>query len=975
MVWLRSHSNSRGSRCRQAALSAFCRSSSHGSAKSSVDVEVAPPTAINTTVADPEPAAPISPAKKPAPHIDALLSLYPSPRNLSWADEKAEEEQAAAAAQAEVQAAQEKEAAFKALQEAEHQAVLETQQTQAGVGWQDVKRPKTRIQRKKKVAVNYAGTSKTTPAKHTVSTEPMANSSNEKVELTASAVEIEATDDTEEVVAAPKRDTPVLGDGDVLPATSENIKGSQLLGDDGAATEGVLSTSIAQHNTVELKGEDTLTENCEARAGVEEKTEAGVVAPIAGITSQPHQHMGTPGEIKPVTDAVAAPVTERAWVPAATSVANTEDTVVTGAATVSPIASTGEKVSPFRKREQAATEAEITLNTSSSSSKSIGDASDTVSHVSEYSQELKSFDEHPSQQFATERDSSLATAAVEPQSVTAASPEALAKVSKPAAAAAAAATTDSWDDWIEQVPIIESRQWHVAYEAMYDAEEEAQDRHAAGVPPLDYGIMTAAELQRRHEEAECAWQTEATSSMPIEEVSNAIPEEPEDLQEPETEAQDVVSSAVPTSSTTDNPPIATTKETEVLPAPVLDAQGVPSKDLRQLSILDYFTKAAVITVEEALSTVSPENVAPPAELFTAAACQSEIPSQRVEGKAIDSINAADYLDYQPDTDDEENVEEVVLETSGSLEVVPATAISLADNARGQQVPPEPAAISLLIQRINTEEVFNGTIVGDDNAEVAQEVPVTSPELVVTRQKKKRSKAQRNAAKKRTAATATATAISTPIDDEEEESTHNAAVTAIAKHTAPKLISKGHANRQERRKAAKPSGLKKDATFVEISLAENTVINPNEQDTRTLRQNADTLFATISRKVSIWFRKTGGKQKSPVKTQKMPKPSMSLGELTESYNLMIAQGQVQASNRGLKKFKHDGAAQLAKGAQLGRQPGLSATTKARIADLDEERVVIAKAEAGSMPINWWAVIIILVPFLMLGIFWGFDQVFG
>lgn len=122
---------------------------------------------------------------------------------------------------------------------------------------------------------------------------------------------------------------------------------------------------------------------------------------------------------------------------------------------------------------------------------------------------------------------------------------------------AVSAVPDSWDKYIATVPTIAGHAFEVARDKVFDDEAEAQARFAAGLPSLDDGIVTAADLRRIHEEAEMARRSEMPfSSMSISETSTGISQNLEEFQARESKDKETELPEVPSSTLLDEPSIS-----------------------------------------------------------------------------------------------------------------------------------------------------------------------------------------------------------------------------------------------------------------------------------------------------------------------------------------------------------------------------------------------------------------------------------
>ncbi|KAJ4331423.1 hypothetical protein N0V87_009167 [Didymella glomerata] len=950
----------------------------------------ATPTPLETTSETLEPASsaekvmvptPTPTSEKAATNTKALSSLFTSSLRMTWAEEKEMEVQEAAAVQAATRVAREAEFKFAQEKEAEAKAAAgayaqakSDEEKETEEGWAKVKNFKKRSQRKRKVAVTEACNFKMEPTKSTEITMPAELAQEEEqTDMSTPAVETRVIDHSNEEVEAPKDHLPAQEKEAVVSAASKITEAPQVLEETNAGTIVVISTAIApekipeddvkaitateeQNNIFTSKGEAAVAES-EVHVVIEEKTTAEV-APIVEVAPADQQT-----DTSEAVDPVAKPATEPTEDPADESVADVMEVAATNAATEPTFEAKKTKSSRRRKSKKATKKAKAAAESAPPDSESAVETSgDTARDVGALQEPQPSA-----------KKSEAASATTSPQTevdttiASTVSPGPSKENSKPATAA----LVDAWDDWVEQIPTIGAHERQAARDAMFDAEEEAQVRYAAGLPPID-DTPTAAELLHIHEDAERAKKIEASSSSTSarEDVIDTVADN-ESLQNLEVESIDSELPATLSSSSVNVPEITTLAQSGDLSNLPERKGGSPVRLANQRAITDFFKKGPVVTVQAVFSTAWPGSVtspAKPAEAVTLTASELEDSSEGVEEKMIDTINVTDYLDYQPDTDDEEFDGNAVSEAFGVTGDLPSALLPFAS---------EPAAATSSAQDNDAQEAASdANVVHEASTRASGNKDAQEP--VIARQKKKRSKAQRNAAKKRAAA-ASATAISAAVADELEEPVDPVATPVATSYTATlKTASSGRANRHEKRTAAVLSGPKRDASHVVVSLTEGAVTKAEKQDSNTFRQKADTLMATICGTVSAWLKRVDRKQQAPNKTQNMPQP-FSGDELTESYNLMVAQSQVSdPSNKGFKKFQRKETARRAADIRLRRQPGQSAATKARIADLDGERAVIAnretEAKPDSKPVKWWAVISLLVT-ILIGTILTFLELFG
>lgn len=429
------------------------------------------------------------------------------------------------------------------------------------------------------------------------------------------------------------------------------------------------------------------------------------------------------------------------------------------------------------------------------------------------------------------------------------------------------AVADDWDDYISSMPTIQAHNFHVAHLREFEAEEEAQARFAAGLPPADDGPMTAADLQRIHEEAEKAKQSDATHSTTTDEAAVSAAEESEGLPEPKTKLDEVELSALQPSASADEPEIVVSTAAEDLPVPVPEVKEDSPKYARQFSITDFFKKAPV-KVKNGSSTILDRDIpasTKPIEAIIVDGAEpvaavdgvddlrgapglvktkfvnfevppavgleeSNAPSDTIEEDLVDSKNVADYLDYLESDDEQSEFEHT--------EGLPATSATAVSNAKGAQASPQTLPVDSSAEDVEAqEELTNANNIDEDMVAVSEDdeqLPneATSPEPVVTRQKKKRSKAQRNAAKKQATAAIPAT-VPASVLELPQKSDAPAATTATAKDgTAPEHTVTGRGERREKRTGAEEAvraTTEKDAKTVTVMFAENLTAKVKKAD--------------------------------------------------------------------------------------------------------------------------------------------------
>lgn len=546
-----------------------------------------------------------------------------------------------------------------------------------------MKKFKKRSQRKRKVAVTEACNFNMEPTKSTEITVPAELAQEEEqTDMSTPAVETRVIDHSNEEVEVPKDHLPAQEKEAVVPAASKITEAPQILEESNAGTIVVISTTIApekipeddvkaiaateeQNNIFTSKGEAAVAES-EVHIVIEEKTTAEV-APIVEVAPADQQT-----DTSEAVDPVAKPATEPTEDPADESVADVMEVAATDAATESTIEAKKTKSSRRRKSKKATKKAKAAVESAPPGSESAveisGDTTRDVGGCQEPQSPVVKSEAAPppTPSPQTEIDTTITSAA---------SREPLNRDSKPAVAALAG----SWDDWIEQVPTIEAHEGQAARDAIFDAEEEAQVRYTAGMPPVD-DAPTAAELLVTHEEAERAKKIEGSSSMSAREVAIDAVADTESLQRSEVESIDSrLPVALPFSSV-DVPEIATLAQPGDLSTLPKRKGGSPVRLANQRAIADFFKKGPVVTVQAVSSTVWPGSVtspAKPADAVTFTASELEDSSEGVEEKMIDTINVADYLDYQPDTDDEEYDWNAVSEAFGVAGDLPSALLPFA----------------------------------------------------------------------------------------------------------------------------------------------------------------------------------------------------------------------------------------------------------------------------------------------------------
>ncbi|KAF3037132.1 hypothetical protein E8E12_007990 [Didymella heteroderae] len=471
-------------------------------------------------------------------------------------------------------------------------------------------------------------------------------------------------------------------------------------------------------------------------------------------------------------------VTEAAGKTVAELAEKMKDAIVTDAAPEGS-ANDKKKASRRRKQKRTAKKVQAAAVSSLSTSEASFDASTYSAENSEVLLEARS----PAKTFVASPDSPPAKIQMHTKLPLTTSLEPALEESTPAAAAAA----DSWDDWIETVPTIAMHNYEIARDREFEAEKEAQAQHAAGLPPVDDGVVTAADLLRRHEEAAMARLSVTTDSLSsVKAVVDAVPDV-EDLQESGFEIDDVEPPAVPISASVDPPAIAAAAEAEDVHVAIPEVYQEPVMVPKQATILGFFKKSHIVTVHEVSSSTSPERSVSSAEPAESVAImntdlvdangdaddiQTAAPVIEMKSEAgkitpadlrddseasfdatvdgvIVAINVTDYLDYLADTDDE-GQDHHGFDDFVDAEELPLLSPSITSAVDDDQVAPEPAPVASSTEQVATVEAAYDSNIVDDN------VTATSGahEPVVSRQKqKKRTKAERNAAKKRTAAAA------------------------------------------------------------------------------------------------------------------------------------------------------------------------------------------------------------------------------
>jgi hypothetical protein len=800
------------------------------------------------TAADFKPSAleAASPVVMPASGLETTQFPFPVSRIQSWADEKEEEEELAAAAE-------EKEA------EAKLQADMEAKE-----GWATVKKPQKRSQRKEQVVVTEAeGPQDPQPTESTEPTLPTEPTGHVQEEKTAASVI-----------------------GTVEIETASEIQPPPM-----ASPEVDEVASLVQEESVPASETD-----------MEEKQ----------ASSKPLE-LGS----EAVTETLTEPVVEA------------KEVATTDAAPETPVEAEKKTASRRRKNKRAAKKAQAAAEPSPPSSEATFDASDNNAENTEGLQDV----ETPAEQCAaspgtppTDVDETIETPSaagsdsgvVQPKSST---------------------IPDSWYDYMEAMPTIKSMfpyRSHAARRREFEAEEKAQARFEAGLPaydPVDDEPVTAAELQRRHEEAEMTRRSAALTSSPVTESVIAAAQEADTLHESEVEVDGVEMPAVLTSRPPIESEMTSATKVEVLPIPAPETEVGAVRDLKQLSITAFFKKAPVVTVEEVSSTTSSAPAASPAEptevivvmdqepvlasqnaevlldspatvetgLETDGATptngggESEASSRDVEEDVIDSINVADYLDWLPSDDDLEFEDaEDLLDTS----------VPVLDSTKGAEVIQATGAVQSSAQELGAQEQVTDSRDGDGTTESNSDVCNQSFEPLVTRQKKKRMKAERNAAKKRNAAdkrAAAAVPATVTKVDETETSADATVPAATCNDTTRKPVPSSRANRREKRKNAKPvasaAGATKDATKITVNFAEATTAKPEKQPSNIDEKKADSLTSTLVNKLTAVFKNADGKKKMPAE--------LSSEDTIAAYSVMVDQGKTQnTAQKGCKRTEAD-----------------------------------------------------------------------
>lgn len=90
---------------------------------------------------------------------------------------------------------------------------------------------------------------------------------------------------------------------------------------------------------------------------------------------------------------------------------------------------------------------------------------------------------------------------------------------------------DSWDEYMESMPVIAALDSQATSDWEYAAECEARDWFGAGISHEENDAITAEDLQCIHEEAEKTKQSEVTPSSPAGGSTTSNPEDTDDLQE------------------------------------------------------------------------------------------------------------------------------------------------------------------------------------------------------------------------------------------------------------------------------------------------------------------------------------------------------------------------------------------------------------------------------------------------------------
>lgn len=568
-------------------------------------------------------------------------------------------------------------------------------------------------------------------------------------------------------------------------------------------------------------------------------------------------------EVAPTTTSTR--VDEQIAAPEPTEPLEVKETAAAAATPTTPVG-TKKTASRRRKQKRAAKKAQVAVIPSLSSSEAVINASDGNENDSEGLQETETRAETVESLPSTSNPSHVAVNAKTPPTI---STESSFDDLKPPAVA------DSWDDHIDIMSTIQAYQFHVAHVQEFGAEQEAQARFAAGLPPAGDGPMTAADLQRVHEEAEKAKQSEAAHSTTTGRAEVSAAEESEGLPEPKTKLNEVELPALQPSASADEPEIVFSTAAEDLPVPVPEINEHSSKYARQFSITDFFKKAPV-KVKDGFSTIPDKDI--PAstkpidaiivdatEPFAAADGvddlrgapglvktefvnfevppaigleESNAPSDTIEEDLIDYKNVADYLDYLESDDEQSEFEHT--------EGLPATSATAVSNAKGAQASPQTLPVDSSAEEVEAQEQVidsseideNITAPPEDNEQFSNS-ETTSYEPVVARQKKKRTKAQRNAAKKHTATASTVPTAVPAVDhslevEDRKVSDVTAATSTPALHVTvlePALTGRG--KRREKRKAAKPSVRAtcsvKDAEMVTVTLPDNIAAEVEKAD--------------------------------------------------------------------------------------------------------------------------------------------------